>query len=161
MVAVAGTCTLAIERSLCGPNCRSHSNRVEVAAIASLERAGGMQHRWGRVRDRCSNLHRCFMNCQIIIDLSRRLRRRSHCIACRSFGSFCGGIAVKCAGGATIFTLADINGSFLQLNRKSHRIIRCHRNDHRPQPKLQVRKRETKPDMHRRVLHQGREAVGT
>jgi|SRR5580704_5188830 hypothetical protein len=28
---------------------------------APFERAGGMQHRWGRDRDRCSNLHR-FLN---------------------------------------------------------------------------------------------------
>jgi hypothetical protein len=42
---------------MCGRNSRGHCFRVEVAAIAPFERAGGMQHRWGRDRDRCSNLH--------------------------------------------------------------------------------------------------------
>ena len=45
---------------------------VKVAAIAPLERAGGMQHRWGRARDCCSNLHRS-RNCQdCMIDFDAR-----------------------------------------------------------------------------------------
>jgi hypothetical protein len=48
---------------MCGRDPRGHSFLVEVAARAPLERAGGMQHRWTRDRDRCSNLHR--PRCQI------------------------------------------------------------------------------------------------
>src|SRR4029077_3083904 len=43
-----------------GHNSREQYSWVEVAARAPLERAGGMQHRWGRDRDRCSNLHRFY-----------------------------------------------------------------------------------------------------
>src|SRR5580704_4322317 len=59
-VATADACTSVTERSLWWRNWRAHFARVEVVAIAPLERAGGMQHRWGRDRDRCSNLHRFF-----------------------------------------------------------------------------------------------------
>src|SRR5580704_4625789 len=53
-------------------NSPEHCARVEVAARAPFESAGGMQHRWGRDRDRCSNLHH-FMKCQdCMIDFDAR-----------------------------------------------------------------------------------------
>jgi hypothetical protein len=53
------------------------------------------------------------------------------------------------ATGAMIFVLSGINGSFLQLDRKSHRIIWCHRDNCRAQPKPEAGRRET--DVHVRV----------
>jgi hypothetical protein len=50
------------------------------------------------------------------------------------------------AAGTMIFVLPGVNGSFLQLDRKSHRIIWCHRDNCRAQPKPEAGRRET--DVH-------------
>jgi hypothetical protein len=68
-IATADACTSATVRPLCGHIRRGHSFSVEVAGRASLERAGGMQHRWGRDRDG-SNLHLYIKRQESMVGLS-------------------------------------------------------------------------------------------